>query len=81
MASAANGPYFPDPFRHNKSFTSTFWNALLATALFRCWHLLIFFAAWSTAISVVSHKYQSLGIASTLLTVFVTMLLCLGDFD
>lgn len=81
MASAANGPYFPDPFRHDRSFTSTFWNAILATALFRCWHILIFFGAWSTAISVISHNVKNLGIASTLLTVFVTMLFCLGDFD
>jgi putative membrane protein len=81
MASAANGPYFPDPFRHDRSFTSTFMNAILATALFRCWHLLIFFGAWSSLISVVSHKIKSLGIASTLLTVFVTMLFCLGNFD
>ncbi len=74
MASTANGPYFPDPFRHDKSFSSTFWNAILATALFRCWHILIFFGIWSTAISVISHTIKDLGIASTLLTVFVTML-------
>jgi putative membrane protein len=83
MASAANGPYFPDPFRHDRSITSTFWNAILATALFRCWHILIFFGAWSTTISYISHNVKDLGIASTLLTVFVTMLFffCLGDFD
>jgi predicted membrane chloride channel (bestrophin family) len=74
MASLANGPSFPDPFRHDKSFASTFWNAILATALFRCWHLLIFFGAWSTAISVISHKIKDLGIASTLLTVIGTVL-------
>lgn len=73
MASAADGPYFPDPFRHDKSFTSTFWNAILATALFRCWHILIFFAAWSTSISVISHNIKDLGIASTLLTVVGTV--------
>jgi len=74
MADASNGPYFPDPFRHDKSFTSTFWNAILATALFRCWHLLIFFGVWSTAISVISHNVKNLGIASTLLTVIGTVL-------
>ena len=79
MASIANGPYFPDPFRHDKSLASTFMNAILATALFRCWHILIFFGAWSTLISVISHNIKDLGIASTLLTVFVTVLLCLGD--
>ena len=81
MASATNGPSFPDPFTHDRSFSSTFWNAILATALFRCWHILIFFAAWSTLISVISHTTKDLGVSSTLLTVFVKMLFCLDDSD
>ena len=81
MAPATNGPSFPDPFRHDRSFRSTFWNAILATALFRCWHLLIFFGAWSTTIAVISDTKKDLGMASTLLTVFVGMLFCLGDID
>src|SRR5258707_3027298 len=68
MASAANAPYSPDPFKHGRPFSSTFWNAILATALFRCWHILIFFGAWSTVISVISSTIKDLGIASTLLT-------------
>jgi putative membrane protein len=71
MQRAANSPTFPDPFGRERGFSSTFWNAILATALFRCWHILIFFAAWSTAISVISDKVKDLSIASTLLTVFV----------
>jgi putative membrane protein len=74
MASVANGPSFPDPFTHDRSFSSTLLNAILATALFRCWHILVFFGAWSTAIAVISHKVKDLGFSSTLLTVFVTML-------
>ena len=63
----ANAPSFPDPFAHDR----TFLRALLATALFRCWHILIFFGAWSTAICVISDKVKDLGIPSTLLTVSV----------
>lgn len=53
---------------------SSFGNALLATALFRCWHLLIFFGAWSTAICVISHNIDSLVMQPTLITVFGTVL-------
>ena len=81
MASAAKGPSFPDPFTRDRSFGPTFWNAILATALFRCWHTLIFFGAWATVISVISDTKKDLGIASTLLTVFVMMLFCFDDTD
>lgn len=63
--------HFPDPFsQQERAFGPTFWHAILATALFRCWHLLLFFGAWATAISVISHTTHNLGIANTLLTVF-----------
>jgi len=68
------GPGFPDPFSRDRAFAKTFWSAILATALFRCWHILLFFAAWSTAICVISDTTQSLGIAPTLLTVLGTVL-------
>lgn len=57
----------PDPFSKRRSFTS----AILATALFRCWHILLFFGAWSTAICLISNYLVNLGIQSTLLTVCV----------
>ncbi|KAH9050217.1 UPF0187-domain-containing protein [Lactarius hengduanensis] len=66
--------FFPDPFSREKGFGPTFWHAVLATALFRCWHLLLFFGGWSTAICVISHTTKDLGIASTLLTVIGTVL-------
>jgi putative membrane protein len=50
---------------------STFVNALLATALFRCWHILIFFVMWSTMVCVVSSHVHSLAIQPTLITVYV----------
>lgn len=53
---------------------SSFAHALLATALFRCWHILIFFGAWSTAICVISHNVHSLALQPTLITVFGTVL-------
>ncbi|KIK93068.1 hypothetical protein PAXRUDRAFT_26471 [Paxillus rubicundulus Ve08.2h10] len=53
---------------------SSFTNALLATALFRCWHILIFFAMWSTMVCLVSDHVHSLAIQPTLITVFGTVL-------
>ena len=44
-------------------------NALLATALFRCWHILLFFAAWSTLISILNEQGHKLSMQPTLLTV------------
>jgi len=69
-----SGPSFPDPFAHERAFGPTFWHAILATALFRCWHILVFFGAWSTAICVISDMVKNLGIPSTLLTVLGTVL-------
>ncbi|KZV75513.1 UPF0187-domain-containing protein [Peniophora sp. CONT] len=60
----------PDPFSKRRSFAS----AILATALFRCWHILLFFGAWSTAICLISNYLVNLGIQSTLLTVLGTVL-------
>jgi hypothetical protein len=74
---SANGPSFPDPFRHERGLARNFVHAILATALFRCWHILLFFAAWSTVISVISHTTKDLGIPSTLLTVFVGKFFCI----
>ncbi|KAG2117571.1 Bestrophin, RFP-TM, chloride channel-domain-containing protein [Suillus cothurnatus] len=56
------------------SIWSSAGHALLATALFRCWHILIFFGAWSTAICVISHNVHSLALQPTLITVFGTVL-------
>ncbi|VDB84468.1 unnamed protein product [Peniophora sp. CBMAI 1063] len=51
-----------------------FLNAFVTTALFRCWHILLFFGAWSTAISLISNYLVDLGIQNTLLTVLGTVL-------
>ncbi|KAF9814774.1 hypothetical protein IEO21_04932 [Rhodonia placenta] len=64
-----------DPFSHTSGgFFVQLLNAISATALIRCWPLLVFFTAWATAISVISHSVHNLGIQSTLLTVIGTVL-------
>ncbi|KAJ7723661.1 Bestrophin, RFP-TM, chloride channel-domain-containing protein [Mycena metata] len=64
----------PDPFAPRRRPGASFFNALLATALFRCWHILMFFAAWSTVITVLDHHKFKVRLASTLLTVIGTVL-------
>ncbi|KAK0217115.1 Bestrophin, RFP-TM, chloride channel-domain-containing protein [Armillaria fumosa] len=64
----------PDPFAPRQSPRGTFVSAVLATALFRCWHILIFFSAWGTLITILNHQGHELYFASTLLTVVGTVL-------
>ncbi|KAJ6555149.1 Bestrophin, RFP-TM, chloride channel-domain-containing protein [Mycena vulgaris] len=64
----------PDPFAPRRRPGASFFNALLATALFRCWHILMFFAAWATTITVLDHHKFKVRFASTLLTVIGTVL-------
>ncbi|RDX54419.1 UPF0187-domain-containing protein [Lentinus brumalis] len=68
--------YAVDPFSPNRKGgnVARFMSAVLATAVFRCWPLLVFFSAWATAISVISHSGHSLAIQPTLLTVIGTVL-------
>ncbi|KJA27108.1 hypothetical protein HYPSUDRAFT_158134 [Hypholoma sublateritium FD-334 SS-4] len=64
----------PDPFAPRERPGASFVNAVLATALFRCWHILLFFAAWSTLITILNEQGHRLFIQSTLLTVVGTVL-------
>ncbi|KZV77661.1 UPF0187-domain-containing protein [Peniophora sp. CONT] len=57
-----------------RSAWHSFVNAFVTTAFFRCWHILLFFGAWSTAICLISNYLVDLGIQSTLLTVLGTVL-------
>ncbi|KAI1798289.1 Bestrophin, RFP-TM, chloride channel-domain-containing protein [Ganoderma leucocontextum] len=68
--------YAVDPFSqsHDSRSLKRFVGAVLATALFRCWPLLLFFTGWATAVSVISHSVHSLAIQPTLLTVIGTVL-------
>ncbi|KAI0360743.1 UPF0187-domain-containing protein [Trametes cingulata] len=68
--------YSVDPFspsRPGNTF-SRFVSAILATAVIRCWPLLLFFSAWATAVSLISHNVYNLAIQPTLLTVIGTVL-------
>ncbi|KAF4610301.1 hypothetical protein D9613_010471 [Agrocybe pediades] len=71
---AHQGFRVPDPFAPRQRPGASFVNALLATALFRCWHILLFFAAWSTMVTVLNHHGHGLFIQPTLLTVVGTVL-------
>ncbi|KAK7052508.1 Bestrophin, RFP-TM, chloride channel-domain-containing protein [Favolaschia claudopus] len=66
----------PDPLASRRRPGASFFNALLATALFRCWHILLFFTAWATMFTVLDHHRDrfKIRIASTLLTVVGTVL-------
>jgi len=72
--TAHQGFSVPDPSTRRKRPGTPFFNAILATALFRCWHILIFFGAWATMVSVVSHNVHNLSISNILLTVIGTVL-------
>ncbi|KDR70193.1 hypothetical protein GALMADRAFT_255052 [Galerina marginata CBS 339.88] len=71
---AHTGFRVPDPFAPRQRPGASFVNALLATALFRCWHILLFFSAWSTLITILNHQGHKLFIQPTLLTVVGTVL-------
>ncbi|KAF9017082.1 UPF0187-domain-containing protein [Hymenopellis radicata] len=64
----------PDPFAPRQNPGHSFFSALLATALFRCWHIIILFSAWGTLISVLNHHGHKLTFQPTLLTVIGTVL-------
>ncbi|KAJ7250712.1 Bestrophin, RFP-TM, chloride channel-domain-containing protein [Mycena rebaudengoi] len=64
----------PDPFAPRRRPGPSFFNALLATALFRCWHILMFFAAWSTLITILNEQGHNVRFQATLLTVIGTVL-------
>lgn len=64
----------PDPFAPRQRPGATFVNAVLATAFFRCWHILVLFGAWSTLITVLNHQGHKLNFQPTLLTLVGTVL-------
>jgi putative membrane protein len=77
MSGFGLGNYVPglgvvDPFAAPLSVWCGIVNAVLATAFFRCWHILLFFSAWATVITYLHMaKICDLAIQSTLLTVCV----------
>ncbi|KAG8981412.1 hypothetical protein FRB93_008695 [Tulasnella sp. JGI-2019a] len=63
-----------DPFLHPESADYSLFHAILATALFRCCHLIIFFTGWATMVVLITVHVHDLTFPSTLLTVFSTVL-------
>ncbi|QRV93339.1 bestrophin protein [Ceratobasidium sp. AG-Ba] len=63
-----------DPFAHPGRFFPTLLNAILATALFRCWNLILFFTGWAACVCLITDKVHKLSFAPTLLTVLGTVL-------
>ncbi|KAJ1300572.1 hypothetical protein OPQ81_002226 [Rhizoctonia solani] len=48
--------------------------SILATALFRCWYLIVLLTAWAACIALINDKVRNLSIQPTLLTAFGTIL-------
>lgn len=64
-----------DPFTgRGRGFWSSLFSAVVATAVFRCWHILLFFTAWGAMITSISKLIHPLAIQATLLTVLGTVL-------
>ncbi|KAF8518639.1 Bestrophin, RFP-TM, chloride channel-domain-containing protein [Hysterangium stoloniferum] len=64
-----------DPFSPNRSLTKGFINSLLATALFRCYHIISFFTVWAACVTLINAKnVYPLNFQPTLLTVIGTVL-------
>ncbi|KAG6333100.1 hypothetical protein ID866_5991 [Astraeus odoratus] len=53
---------------------ASFIHAILATAIFRCWHILLFFGAWSTMVCLIAQHNANITLQPTLITVFGTVL-------
>lgn len=65
-----------DPFTgRGRGFWSSLISALLATALFRCWHILLFFTGWAAMVALVSEFVKPLTFQPTLLTVLVFIII------
>ncbi|KZV80111.1 UPF0187-domain-containing protein, partial [Exidia glandulosa HHB12029] len=62
------------PYSSQTHFVPSFANAVLATALFRCWHIILFFSAWAACVTLISNFVHDISFQSTLLNVFGTVL-------
>ena len=61
-----------DRFTKHTNFGTSFFNAVLATTLFRCWHILCFFAAWSALITLLNEHGIKVVMQPTLLTAYIS---------
>ncbi|KAL4268337.1 Voltage-dependent anion channel-forming protein YneE/VCCN1/2-like protein, partial [Pleurotus pulmonarius] len=70
----AQGFKGPDPFAPREQPAASIVNAFLATAFYRCWHILLFYGAWATMVTVLGHTGHDIIVQPTLLTVVGTVL-------
>lgn len=61
------------PYSSQTHFVPSLTNAVLATALFRCWHIILFFSAWAAGVALISNFVHDISFQSTLLNVFGTV--------
>ncbi|KAI6157219.1 Bestrophin, RFP-TM, chloride channel-domain-containing protein, partial [Pisolithus tinctorius] len=66
--------YYPTDPSGIQSQSASIVNTLLATTIFRCWHILLFFGAWSAMVCSINQHVHKLAFQPTLLTVFGTVL-------
>ncbi|CAE6494638.1 unnamed protein product [Rhizoctonia solani] len=65
-------PYLQLP--KSQDFIPWVFRSILATALFRCWYLILLFTAWAACVTVITDKVRDMSIQPTLLTAFGTIL-------
>ncbi|KAJ3568237.1 hypothetical protein NP233_g5846 [Leucocoprinus birnbaumii] len=62
---SAGGGGIPDPFTPTRIL-----DAILATALFRCWYIILFFSGWATAVTLLNNRgIANVNVDSTLLSI------------
>ncbi|EJD41899.1 UPF0187-domain-containing protein [Auricularia subglabra TFB-10046 SS5] len=62
------------PYSSKTHFVPSLANAVLATALFRCWHIILFFSGWAACVTLITRYVHDVSFQSTLLNVFGTVL-------
>ena len=62
------------PYSTRTHFLPSLTNAILATAMFRCWHLILFFSGWAACVALVCRFAHDISFQSTLLNIFGTVL-------
>ena len=75
MAIPAHAMHSPGvhPFTgKDRGFWVSLISAFLATVLFKCWHILLFFSGWGAMVTLISQFVHPLTIQPTLLNVSVS---------
>ncbi|CAE6492421.1 unnamed protein product [Rhizoctonia solani] len=59
---------------NRQDFVPWLFRSILATALFRCWYLILLLTVWATCVTLITDKVRDMSIQPTLLTAFGTIL-------